>query len=106
MTRPVPFKVCIPSRGPARIGVAAHSYGHLCDVVRQKYRVRGDFYFQQEDGTIVCDEDYFRLLEPKTLLTVVEARVSAANPNPATPSSCGKLPSRFFFARVLLAPLF
>ena len=77
-TRLVPFRVCIPSRGSARIGIAVHSYQHLCDVVRQKYKVRGEFCFQQEDGTLVCDEDYFKLLEPKTLLTVVESQTSPA----------------------------
>ncbi|CAI8031328.1 hypothetical protein GBAR_LOCUS17793 [Geodia barretti] len=69
----IPFKVCIPSRGPARIGIAASSYAHLRQIVRYKYKVSGEFSLQQEDGTIVCDEDYFRLLEPKTTLTVMES---------------------------------
>ena len=69
----IPFKVCIPSRGPARIGIAASSYEHLRQIVRYKYKVSGEFSLQQEDGTIVCDEDYFRLLEPKTTLTVMES---------------------------------
>ena len=68
----IPFKVCIPSRGSARYGVAASSYQHLRHVIRHKYKVSGGFYFQQEDGTLVCDEDYFQLLEPRTLLTVIE----------------------------------
>lgn len=73
MTFPAPFKVCIPSRGRARIGVAACSYEHLREVLRKKYDVCGDFCLQQDDGTLVCDEDYFKLLEPNTLLTVVES---------------------------------
>lgn len=87
MTRPVPFKICIPSRGPARIGIAAFSYRHLCDVVRRKYKVSGDFCIQQEDGTIVCDEEYFKLLAPMTPLTVVEAYASPHRP----PANSGKL---------------
>ena len=79
---PIPFKVCIPSRGPARIGIAASSYAHLRQIVRYKYKVSGEFFLQQEDGTIVCDEDYFRLLEPKTTLTVIE---SPPRPQPAFP---------------------
>ena len=69
----IPFKVRIPSRGAARVGIAATSYEHLRQIVRYKYKVSGDFCLQQEDGTIVCDEDYFRLLEPRTTLTVIES---------------------------------
>lgn len=78
MTLPAPFKVCIPSRGRARIGIAAYSYEHLREVLRKKYDVGGDFCLQQDDGTLVCDEDYFKLLEPNTLLTVVESENAAA----------------------------
>lgn len=77
MTLPAPFKVCIPSRGKARIGIAAYSYDHLREVLRQKYGVSGDFFLQLGDGTLVCDEDYFKLLEPNTSLTVVELESSA-----------------------------
>lgn len=78
MTFPAPFKVCIPSRGRARIGVAAYSYEHLREVLRKKYDVCGEFCLQQDDGTLVCDEEYFKLLEPNTLLTVVESENTAA----------------------------
>ena len=67
-----PFKVVIPSRGKC-IGVAAHSYEHLRDVLKTRYKVKGDFSLQQEDGTLVCDEDYFQLLQPNTKLSVVDA---------------------------------
>ena len=67
-----PFKVVIPSRGKC-IGIAAHSYEHLREVLRTRYKVKGDFSLQQEDGTLVCDEDYFQLLEPNTKLSVVDA---------------------------------
>ena len=94
-SRPVPFKICIPSRGSARIGVAAVSYQHLQQVVRYKYKVAGEFCFQQEDGTLVCDEEYFRLLEPKTILTVIEL------PRPA-PGECVVF---VYFLRIVCAKL-
>ena len=72
MAIPAPFKVCIPSRGKSRIGIAAYSYEHLREVLRDKYGVSGDFCLQQEDGTLVCDQDYFKLLAPNTKLTIAE----------------------------------
>lgn len=67
-----PFKVCIPSCGKC-VGIAAHSYDHLCEVLRTRYKICGDFCLQQDDGTLVCDDDYFELLEPNTKLTVVDS---------------------------------
>ena len=67
-----PFKVSIPTCGKC-VGIAAHSYEHLREVLRTRYKIRGDFCLQQDDGTLVCDEDYFQLLEPNTKLTVVDS---------------------------------
>ena len=89
----IPFKVCFPSRGSARIGVAASSYAHLRQIVRHKYKVSGEFCLQQEDGTIVCDEDYFKLLEPKTTLTVIESAPPSARRPPQPPANMAAPPA-------------
>lgn len=68
----IPLRVCIPSRD-IRVGIAAAGYLHLCDILRRKYEISGDFDVRQEDGTIVCDDEYLKLLEPNTLLFVVES---------------------------------
>ena len=75
MNPPVPFRVCIPSRG-ARVGIATTGYRHLREVLRQKYAVSGEFSLQLDDGTEVCDEEYLKLLEPHTSLTVVEQELT------------------------------
>ena len=83
--RPIPFKVRFSSRGSARVGIAASSYQHLRQIVSHKYRVSGEFCFLQEDGTIVCDEDYFSLLEPRTTLTIIEIPPRPHPPPPPPP---------------------
>lgn len=88
-----PFKVAIPCRG-ACIGIAAHSYEHLREVLRTRYKIRGDFCLQQDDGTLVCDEDYFQLLEPHTKLTVVDSERTLSEDARRYSESTGKLISR------------
>lgn len=81
----IPYKVLIPSRcehGPTRVGIAATSYSHLVHLLRHKYKVSGSFCLQQEDGTIVCDEDYFKLLEPRTTLKVLMLPSPPRRPHP------------------------
>lgn len=68
----VPFKVCLPHRNNVTVGVVAQSYDHFREVLTTKLGLRKDFRMFMEDGTLVCDEDYFHLLEPQTKLTVVE----------------------------------
>lgn len=68
----VPFKVCIPHRNNFTVGVVAQSYDHFREVLTTKLGLQKDFRMFMEDGTLVCDEDYFHLLEPQTKLTVVE----------------------------------
>ena len=67
----IPLKVQLPNFSGSRIGIAASSYAHLREVLRTRYAVSDDSYIQQEDGTLVCDDDYFQLLEPNTKLKVV-----------------------------------
>ena len=88
----IPFRVCILSRD-TRVGIAATGYRHLCDILRRKYDISGHFDVTQEDGTIVCDEEYLKLLEPNTLLFVVESeRNNSTGGSAATnlPSNAGE----------------
>lgn len=66
----VPFKICIPSEG-LQVGVVARDFTHLKEVLEARYALGKDARLYLEDGTLVCDQDYFELLEPQTKLTVV-----------------------------------
>ncbi len=70
----VPFKVCVPSR-KLQVGVVAKSYDHFLEVVQDKFGfVKDRFQLFLDDGTLICDQEYFELLEPQTKLTVSETR--------------------------------
>ena len=64
----VPFKVCIPCNN-VKIGVVARSLQHLQEVLKEKFGFSCSV-ISLEDGTIVCSEEYFNLLEPQTSLVV------------------------------------
>ena len=66
----VPFKVCIADRGNLTVGVVARSYEHFCSVLKTRLGLASDYSVRLDDGTLICDEDYFHLLEPQTKLTV------------------------------------
>ena len=69
MSWPIPFKVIIPWHGC--VGIVAYNYSHLRQVIAHKFSVGQDFFLQQLDGTLVCDEEYLKLLKPGTPLVVV-----------------------------------
>lgn len=69
----MPFKLCIPSRA-LQVGVVAKNFDHFLDVIRDKFGyARGSFQLSLDDGTLICDQDYFELLEPQTKLTITES---------------------------------
>lgn len=86
---PIPLKLYFPRRG-VQIGIAAKSLHHLRQLLRAKLGPPERYKLTLDDGTIVCDPEYFKLLEHQTKLTVVEASPNAA----ATRTSNGehKLP--------------
>ncbi len=68
----VPFKVFIPSQN-LLIGVVASSYRHFLEVVQAKFGFAPDsFQLYLDDGTLICDQEYFELLGPQTKITVSE----------------------------------
>ena len=67
----IPLKIYFPSR-KIQIGIAARSLNHLRQLLRTKLGLSDRFKLTLEDGTIVCDPEYFKLLEHQTKLTVVE----------------------------------
>ena len=82
MSWPVPFKVVIPGRGC--VGIVAYNYNHLRQVIAHKYGVGYDFFLQQVDGTLVCDEEYLKFLKPRTPLVVVPLTSRAGKKDRAT----------------------
>lgn len=68
---PIPLKIYLPSRG-LQIGVAAKSLRQLHEILRARVGLTERYKLTLEDGTIVCDPEYFKLLEPQTKLNVVE----------------------------------
>ena len=67
----IPFKVCVPSSN-VQVGVVARSYEHFRDLLQTKLGLAKDSQVYLEDGTLICDEEYFDLLEPQTKLTIIE----------------------------------
>lgn len=74
----VPFKVCIPSKS-LQVGVVARSYDHFREVLQNKLGLAKDSRVYLGDGTLICDQDYFELLEPQTKLTVVVDQSASEN---------------------------
>ena len=68
----IPLKIYFPKRG-FQIGVAAKSLQHLRDTLQAKMGLSSSFKLTLDDGTIVCDPEYFKLLERQTKLNVIEA---------------------------------
>ena len=69
----VPHKVVFPNR-KVKVGVVVQSLGHLHTVLKQKFGL-SDADVSLEDGTLLCDEEYFNLLEPQTTLLVQQRPV-------------------------------
>ena len=74
----IPLKIYFPARG-YQIGVATKSLPHLRETLQAKMGLPAKFKLTLDDGTIVCDPDYFKLLEPQTKLNVVEGSLSATS---------------------------
>jgi len=72
----VPFKVSIPgmSRSGLQVGIVANSLKHLGQILEERLGLSEHAQIYLDDGTLVCDQEYFELLEPQTKLTVVEGR--------------------------------
>lgn len=72
----VPFKVSIPGMGRSglQVGVVANSLKHLGQILEERLGLSQHAEIYLDDGTLVCDQEYFELLEPQTKLTVVEGR--------------------------------
>ena len=68
----IPLKIFFPARG-YQIGVAAKSLQHLRDTLQAKMGLSNKFKLTLDDGTIVCDPEYFKLLERQTKLNVIES---------------------------------
>ena len=72
----IPLKLYFPSR-KVQVGVAARSLHHLRELMGTKFGVTGSFKLTLEDGTIVCDPEYFNLLAHQTKITVLELNAVA-----------------------------
>lgn len=70
----IPFKVFLRSRN-IKVGVVALSLEHLHSLIKEKFGLH-DADITLEDGTLLCNEEYFTLLEPQTNL-VVQPGISA-----------------------------
>ena len=89
----IPFKACIlgGAGGSVQVGVVARNYKNFREQLQTKYGLEKDFQVYLEDGTQVCDEEYFDVLEPQTKLTVVQRgvnRTSDANGTRGLVISC------------------
>lgn len=84
----VPFKVSIPCRN-VKVGVVAQSLEHLHSLLEEKFGLAGaDIQITLEDGTIICNEEYFNLLEPQTNMVVSplhqqQVQLLSNSPHPA-----------------------
>lgn len=65
----VPFKLVIPCRA-IKVGVVVHSLAQLHHYIKEKFGLLDVGIYLAEDGTLVCDESYFSILEPQTELLV------------------------------------
>ena len=79
----VPFKVCLP--GGQLVGVVAYNFFHLGQVLKAKFGLGGELNFSLDDGTLICDQDYFELLPPQTKLNVTASIQSGLQPDGETP---------------------
>lgn len=66
------YKVSVEFSGTQmpQVGICADSLRLLKNKVQEKFFVQGPMAVFLEDGTLVCDEDYFSSLEPQTKLFV------------------------------------
>ena len=66
------YKVSVELSGARlpQVGICADSLSLLKNKVQEKFLVQGPVAVFLEDGTLVCDEDYFSSLEPQTKLFV------------------------------------
>lgn len=69
----VPFKLYLPSR-QVKLGVVAQSLKHLHSIIKDKLDFAEQATLSLEDGTLICSEDYFELLEPQTTLVVQSSK--------------------------------
>ena len=67
----VPYKIFIP-KWKKQIGVVARDLRNLQDILCAKLHLAPGFQVALEDGTLVCEEDYFKVLPPQTKLVVLE----------------------------------
>lgn len=65
-----------------KVGVVARSLEHLHSLMKEKFGLP-DADITLEDGTLLCNEEYFNLLEPQTNL-VVQPGISAGIYTPTT----------------------
>ena len=71
----VPFKVYIPCKDK-KVGVVARSLEHLHSMLSEEFSLSKP-EVSLEDGTLLCNEEYFNLLEPQTNLIVQDAGKSS-----------------------------
>lgn len=64
----VPFKLFLPYKN-LKVGVVARSLVHLHSIIKEKFGL-SCAEVTLEDGTLLCNEEYFSLLEPQTNLVV------------------------------------
>lgn len=70
-----PFRVCVSSSKHQQVqfGIVAKNLDHLKSVVQEKLGLSStDLGVFLDDGTLICDDNYFHLLQPQTRLTVKE----------------------------------
>lgn len=69
-----PFKLCLDSVSTpdkkVKIGIVAKSFDHLKAVAQEKLGLSDNVSVFLEDGTLICEEEYFNMLEPQTKLTI------------------------------------
>ena len=64
----VPFKLLLPCKN-VKVGVVAQSLEHLHNLLKERFGLPSA-EITLEDGTLLCNEEYFSLLEPQTNLVV------------------------------------
>ena len=75
----VPFKVFLPFKN-IKVGVVAQSLKHLQQLLKEQFGLC-ETDIMLEDGTLLCNEDYFNLLAPQTNLVVQPACTGAGEFN-------------------------
>lgn len=66
------YKVAVelPSQTELQVGIFADSLTQLTQQVQRKFNIPGPLSVYLQDGTLVCDEEYFSILEPQTKFRV------------------------------------